>query len=79
MNTATRTRPELLKAAEVAKMLNISARHLWRLRAARQIPAPVQIGGSTRWKLRDLVIWLDMGCCSQQEFEARTAGQRKRR
>lgn len=52
----------LLSAKELAKMLAVSVRTVWRLRSAGQLPIPVMIGGSCRWKLRDIEEWLSVNC-----------------
>jgi len=52
----------LLTVNEVARLLNLSIRSVWRLRSAGQIPQPVTIGGSIRWKEEDLRKWIAEGC-----------------
>lgn len=46
--------PLLIKAAEVARILNVSERTLWRLKSAKKIPEPVRLGGIVRWKRTDI-------------------------
>ena len=43
----------------LAKMLSISSRTAWRLLSAGKIPKPVSIGGSKRWKMSDIALFLD--------------------
>lgn len=45
---------ELLNAQQLAKILNISPRTLWRLKSAGKLPEPVKIGGSVRWHPKDI-------------------------
>ena len=52
----------LMNAAEVAKALNVSERSIWRLLSAGKMPRPVRIGGSTRFRVRDIENWIDAGC-----------------
>ena len=52
----------LLKAEEVALMLSISTRTLWRLVSTNKFPEPVRTGGSTRWRTTDLENWIAGGC-----------------
>ncbi|MDE2507821.1 MAG: helix-turn-helix domain-containing protein [Planctomycetota bacterium] len=52
----------LLNADEVAAMLNISERTLWRLLSAGKVPKPVRFGRSTRWRLSDVREWIEEGC-----------------
>ncbi len=54
--------PSLLSADEVAKVLGVASRTLWRLKSKRAIPMPVKFGGNVRWRSKDLQKWLDEGC-----------------
>lgn len=54
--------PLLIAAAQVAKMLQISTRTLWRLNSAGRLPAPVRLGGTVRWRLEEIKIWIARGC-----------------
>ncbi len=61
-NDASQVRPTLITAAELAQMMQISVRTLWRLRSAGQIPQPLRIGGNTRWRLDEVHQWIADGC-----------------
>ncbi len=52
----------LLKAEEVALMLSVSTRTLWRLVSTKKFPEPVRVGGSTRWRTTDVENWIAGGC-----------------
>ena len=52
----------LLSAPAVARMLDLSARQVWRLLAGGRIPRPVRIGRSVRWRPADLAQWIADGC-----------------
>jgi predicted DNA-binding transcriptional regulator AlpA len=52
----------LITAADVAAMLKVSVRTLWRLRSAGQIPEPVRLGGAVRWRLDEIKKWIAGGC-----------------
>lgn len=39
----------LLKVNEVAMLLNISERSVWRLVSTEEIPRPIKLGRSRRW------------------------------
>jgi excisionase family DNA binding protein len=52
----------LLKANEVAQMLSISTRTLWRLVSVKKFPAPVRVGGSTRWRAAEVEAWVESRC-----------------
>jgi prophage regulatory protein len=60
MNTETTTL--LLTADEVATMLNVSERTLWRLLSAGKVPKPVRFGRSTRWRDTEVKEWVERGC-----------------
>ena len=48
---------ELLRATDVAKLLAVSTRTVWRLRDAGQLPRPVRLGGGrhlVRWRRSDI-------------------------
>lgn len=52
----------LITAAELAKLLNVSTRTLWRLRSAGQLPQPVRLGGAVRWRIEEVKNWIAAGC-----------------
>lgn len=52
----------LITAAELAQLLNVSTRTLWRLLSARKVPEPVRLGGCTRWRLDQVRQWIGDGC-----------------
>lgn len=54
--------PLLLTAEQVAGMLNISVRSVWRLRSAGMLPEPVKVGGNVRWNARGIREWIAQGC-----------------
>lgn len=49
MTEQPETMPELLNAREVAQILRISERSVWRLVSEQKLIAPLRIGGSARW------------------------------
>lgn len=59
---STDTTSVLLNAEEVAAMLGVSERTLWRLLSAGKVPKPVRFGRSTRWRLTEVKEWIDRGC-----------------
>lgn len=54
--------PRLITADELAAILGLSKRSVWRLVANGEIPEPLRVGGSTRWPLDEIEAWLDAGC-----------------
>ena len=63
-NKSAAEAPLLLKAEEVARMLAISPRTLWRLVSAEGFPQPIHLGGSTRWRASEVAAWVERGCTS---------------
>jgi len=58
-----------LPAAEVAKLLGISERHLWALNSSGRLPRPVRLGRAIRWNLSELRVWLDAACPERSRWE----------
>jgi excisionase family DNA binding protein len=56
------TQPLLLTADQVAGMLQVSPRTLWRLVSAQKVVGPVRIGGNTRWRRDEVEQWIGSGC-----------------
>lgn len=50
--------PELLTAREVAQVLRISERSVWRLCAEKKLPAPLHVGGAARWPKNEIEEWI---------------------
>lgn len=53
---------ELLTAMQLAELLNISERTLYRLKSRGSLPAPIQLGGSVRWRRTEILEWVADGC-----------------
>jgi predicted DNA-binding transcriptional regulator AlpA len=60
---------QLLSAKTLARMLSLSVRSVWRLRAGQKLPEPVRVGGAIRWRQTDIERWAAMGCPGRKEFE----------
>lgn len=52
----------LMTVTEVAALLGISTRGVWRFRDMGKLPAPVQLGRLVRWRQSDLTAWIADGC-----------------
>jgi excisionase family DNA binding protein len=49
----------LLKVSEVAELLAVSTREVWRLASAGKIPAPLKLSGRVvRWRSRDVIAFV---------------------
>ena len=62
-NDENRQQPILIAAAEVARLLGISIRTVWRMRDAGTLPQPLRLGNKlVRWQRGDIANYLnDLG------------------
>ena len=60
----------LLTARDVAALLNVSPRHVWKLLSSGKLPDPVRLGRSVRWRADELKAWTDAGCPARDRWEA---------
>jgi predicted DNA-binding transcriptional regulator AlpA len=68
---ATPSAPLLLDVRALSYVLSRSVPSLHRDDSAGRLPAPIYIGGSTRWRSADIAAWVALGCPTRAEFEAR--------
>ncbi len=54
----------LLSVDELAKLLNCSARHCYRMADAGRLPRPVKLGSLVRWRAEEIAEWIAAGCPS---------------
>ncbi len=68
-NATTDRHDMLVPIGDVAAMLALSRRTVFRLADAGKLPPPLRIGGSLRWRLADVRKWIADGCpmVAQQE------------
>jgi len=52
----------LIGAEELAQMLDVSTRTVWRLLSTGRLVQPVRLGGSVRWRLDEVREWIKNGC-----------------
>jgi prophage regulatory protein len=57
-------------ARELAAMLDVSLRQVWRLNASGKLPRPVRLGGSVRWSRQEILDWFSQQCPDRQRWEA---------
>lgn len=55
-------RPLLLTVGEVALLIGVSTRSVWRMTRTGQFPAPVRVRRNTRWRRSDVERWVAAGC-----------------
>ena len=54
-----RDRAVVLKVKDVAEMLAVSVRKVWRLSQEEGFPKPVKLGGSSRWVESDVLAYIE--------------------
>ena len=64
----------LVSCKTLAKMLSISTRTAWRLLSAGKLPKPVSLGGSKRFLMSDIDLFLECDC-NMVEFKARKGAE----
>lgn len=52
----------LLDVRAVAKLLQVSSRHIFRLSDGGKMPRPLKLGGAVRWDRDEIQRWIDAGC-----------------
>jgi excisionase family DNA binding protein len=54
--------PALLDVRAVARMLDCSWRHVYRMSDGGKMPQPIRLGTLVRWRKSDIERWLAEGC-----------------
>ena len=60
-----------VSARDLAVMLGVSLRQVWRLNSAGKLPKPIRLGGSVRWNRAEIHQWFEAGCPDRRTWEAR--------
>lgn len=67
---------QLINAHEMAELLGVSLRTVWRYHCEGRLPKAVRIKRTVRWRLIDIETWLDLDCPkdfeSNQDIKRRT-------
>jgi predicted DNA-binding transcriptional regulator AlpA len=74
-NTAAEVRSDaggrlLLKKKGLAELLDMSPRTIDRKDASGQIPRPIKLAGSKRWRRTEILAWIEAGCPPRKQWEA---------
>jgi excisionase family DNA binding protein len=56
----------LLGAEDVARLLSVAPRTVWKMDAAGKIPRPIRLGRRTLWRRAELEEWVEGGCPSRR-------------
>ncbi|MBL8822294.1 MAG: AlpA family phage regulatory protein [Planctomycetia bacterium] len=52
----------LITVDEVAAMLSLSKRTIWRILSHGEMPEPIRLGKNVRWRLYEVQQWIVQGC-----------------
>ena len=63
-NSSALAGTRLLDVQQLAKLLNCSSRHCYRMADAGRLPAPLKLGSLVRWNLAEIEDWIAGGCMS---------------
>lgn len=54
----------LATPSQVAELLQVSTRTLWRMRREQKLPEPIRLGAAVRWRRDEINQWVKEGCPS---------------
>lgn len=60
--------PLTISAKEMAEILSVSTRQIWRLNSEKKIPKPIRIGRLVRWNRREILNWFNLGCLDRDTW-----------
>ena len=63
-----------ISAKELAEKMSLSTRTIWRLLSANKLPKPASIGGSKRFLMSDVNLFIECNC-DMTLFQARRESQ----
>ncbi len=55
-------KPLLISVVQVAKLVGVSTRTIWRLVSEGKFLAPIRIGGRTLWIREEVIRWVSQRC-----------------
>jgi predicted DNA-binding transcriptional regulator AlpA len=58
----------LIDVKTTAKLLNVSDRMVYRLADQKAAPRPIKLGALVRWRLAEIIEWVDSGCPSRWQW-----------
>lgn len=69
----------LIDTKTLVKLLAISRAHLYRLQAEEALLAPIQVGHVKRWRLAEVLEWIEAGCPPQNVWNAMRESNSRRK
>jgi len=76
MPVNTTLEPLLLSPAQVGELLGISRSKVFELLSVGSLPPSRKLGGSRKFKRRDIETWIDLGMPKLDDFLKLTGGRR---
>jgi len=71
-STESLHKPPLISVSEVALMLNVSVRTIWRMESKGDLVSPtLRRGGVVRWRRDEVEHWINSGCPSRESNAGR--------
>lgn len=55
----------MINARQLAVILQVSPRQVWRMLSAKRVPQPIRIGNVVRWRMAEVEQWIVAGCPQQ--------------
>jgi predicted DNA-binding transcriptional regulator AlpA len=66
----------LIDVKTTAELLNVSERMVYRLADQKAAPTPIRLGALVRWRLAEIIEWIDDGCPSKWKWPKSRGGKR---
>lgn len=64
----------LLTVPQVAKLIGLAPRTVWKMIAEGRIPEPIRVGRYVRFKASEVDRWIKTGCPNREALESRVDG-----
>ena len=58
-----------IPASEVAKLLNVSERHVWAMTSSGRLPRPIRLGRRVLWSRAEIAAWLEAGAPPRDRWD----------
>lgn len=70
VDAASPLKGPVLTAKQLADILSISTRTVWRFDSAGFMPKPIRLGKTVRWKAEEVTAWIEAGCPVRSVWDA---------
>ena len=59
----------LITVTELSEILSLSPSTIWRMDSKGELPEPLRLNRTVRWRADEIQLWIDAGCPSRSIFE----------